>query len=77
MINLLAASYTTNSLRGLPEKMEKHLHSLEALKQNVNEDVFVSMIRTKIPDEILLQLEMLNRSKKVDSRHFEKQTSRV
>ena len=33
------------------------------LKQNVDQDVFVSMIRSKLPEEVLLQLEMLNGTK--------------
>ena len=60
MINLFPATNTTSSLRGLLDKMERHLRSLEVLKQNINQDVFVSMIRAKLPEEVLLQLEMLN-----------------
>ena len=33
------------------------------IKQNINQDVFVSMIRSKLPGDVLLQLEMLNRTK--------------
>lgn len=60
MINLFPATNTTASLRGLLDKMERHLRSLDVLKQNINQDVFVSMIRAKLPEEVLLQLEMLN-----------------
>ena len=60
MINLFPATNTTASLRGLLDKMETHLRSLEVLKQDVNQDVFVSMIRAKLPEDVLLQLEMLN-----------------
>ena len=64
MINLYPASNTTSSLRNLPDQLEKHLRSLEVYKQNVNEDVFVSMIRAKLSEDVLLQLEMLKGAKK-------------
>ena len=64
MINLYPASDTTSSLRNLQDQLEKHLRSLEVLKRNVNQDVFVAMIRAKLPDDILLQLEMLKGAKK-------------
>ena len=60
MINLLPATNTTYSLRGLLDNIEKHLRSLEVLKQNINQDVFVPMIRAKLPAEVLLRLEILN-----------------
>ncbi|MCG7879441.1 MAG: hypothetical protein N0C90_24385, partial [Candidatus Thiodiazotropha endolucinida] len=53
--------------------MEKHLRSLESLKQDVNQDVFVSMIRAKLPEEVLLQLEMQHGANKkwtVDSLRY-------
>ena len=40
--------------------MERHIWSLEVLKQNINQDVFASMIQAKLPEEVLLQLEILN-----------------
>ena len=63
MINLYPASNTTSSLRNLLDQLEKHLHSLEVLKQNVNQDVCVAMIRAKLPEDVLLQLEMLKGAK--------------
>ena len=63
MINLQAAVNRTNSLRNLLDTMERHTRSLEVLKQNINHDVFVSMIRAKLPEEVLLQLEILNGAK--------------
>lgn len=63
MINLSPASNRTSSLRNLLDQLEKHLRSLEVLKQNVNQDVFVAMIRAKLPEEVLLQLEMLKGAK--------------
>ena len=64
MINMFPASNTTSSLRNLLDQLEKHLRSLEDLKQNVNQDVFVSMIRAKLPEDVLLQLEMLKGAKR-------------
>ena len=63
MINLPHASSSTSSLRNLLDNMERHLRSLEVLKQNVNQDVFVSMIRAKLPQEVLLQLEIMHGAK--------------
>ena len=60
LINLPQAVNKTNSLRNLLDNIERHIRSLEVLKQDVNQDVFVSMIRSKMPEEVLLQLEMLN-----------------
>ena len=64
MINLPQANNKTNSLRGLLDNIERHIRSLEVLKQNINQDVFVSMIRAKLPEYVLLQLEILNGAKK-------------
>ena len=63
MINLPQAVNKTCSLRGLLDNIERHIRSLEVLKQNINQDVFVSMIRSKLPEDVLLQLEMLNGAK--------------
>lgn len=61
MINLPLASNNTCSLRCFLDYMERHLCCLEVLKQNVNQD---SMIRVKLPQEVLLQLEIPNKVKK-------------
>ena len=63
MINLTPATNKTSSLRNLLDSMEKHLRSLEVLKQNIDQDVFVSMIRAKLPEEVLLQYEILHGTK--------------
>ena len=63
LINLPQAVNKTCSLRGLLDNIERHIRSLEVLKQNINQDVFVSMIRSKLPEDVLLQLEMLNGAK--------------
>ena len=51
MINLSPAINKTSSLQSLLDS------SLEVLKQNINQDVFISMIRAKLPEEVL-QLEI-------------------
>ena len=63
MINLQQATNKTSSLRSLYYNMERHIRSLDVLKQDIKQDVFVSMIRAKLPEEVLLQLEILNGSK--------------
>ena len=57
-INLKSAMNTARGLRSLYDQIERHLRSLEALKQNINQDVFISMITSKIPKEVLIQLEI-------------------
>jgi len=39
------------SLRTFLDRVEKHLRSLEVLGESVNQRVFVSMIRSKLPEE--------------------------
>ena len=63
MINLSPATNRTSSLRSLLDSMEQHLRCLQVMKQNVNQDIFVSMIRAKLPEEALLQLEILHGTK--------------
>ena len=63
LINLQPATNKINSLRSLLNNIEKHLRCLSVLKQNIEQDVFVAMIRAKLPDEVLFQLEMVNGSK--------------
>ena len=63
MITLQPAFNRTCSLRSLLDTMETHIRSLEVLKQDINQDVFVSMIRSKLPEEVRLQLEILNGAK--------------
>ncbi|XP_062602892.1 uncharacterized protein LOC134264633 [Saccostrea cucullata] len=58
LINIKPALNNTSSLRRLFDDLEKHMRSLEALEQDVNQDVFVSMIITKLPKEARLQLEL-------------------
>lgn len=59
LLNLAPAKSTTESLRMFIDKAERHLRSLEVLSENVDQHVFVSMLRSKLPSDVLLQLELL------------------
>ncbi len=59
LMNLFPARNTTDSLRAFTDQIERHLRSLEVLGENLDQQVFVSMIRSKIPSDVLLQLELL------------------
>ena len=63
MINLFSASNNTRSLRALYDQIEKNLRSLEALKQDINQNVFISMVTSKIPKDVLIQLKLQKGSK--------------
>ena len=63
LINLQIANNKTSSLRSLLCDIEKHLRCLPVLKQNIEQDVFVAMIRAKLPEDVLFQLETVNGSK--------------
>jgi len=58
MINLRPPINKTMSLRIFLDKLIKHLRSLEVFKQDTKQNVFVSMVRLKLPEDILLQLEI-------------------
>ncbi|XP_071136486.1 uncharacterized protein [Mytilus edulis] len=58
LINLPTPSNKISSLRDFIDKFNRHIRSLEVLKQDVNQDVFVSIIRSKLPEDVLLQLEI-------------------
>ena len=58
LINMQSATNKVCSLRYLSDEVERHLRELEVLHQVINQDVFVSIIRSKLPDDVLLQLEI-------------------
>ncbi|XP_060555433.1 uncharacterized protein LOC132716224 [Ruditapes philippinarum] len=58
LINMQPASNKVESFRCLSDKVERHLRSLEVLKQNVDQDIFVSILRSKLPEDVLIQLEI-------------------
>lgn len=58
LINFPQVTNRTTDLRMIYDKIEQNLRSLEALQQNIDQDVFISMITTKLPKEVLVQLEI-------------------
>ena len=52
------AQNNTKSLRLTYDKLESHLRCLEALQQDTSHDIFVSIISSKIPKDVFLQLEL-------------------
>lgn len=58
LINLKQAPNNPKGLRYLYNQVEKHLRSLKALEQNTDQDLFISMITSKLPKEVLIQLEV-------------------
>ncbi|VDI35280.1 Hypothetical predicted protein [Mytilus galloprovincialis] len=58
LINVLCASNRTSELRFPYDKIESNLRSLEALNQNIDQDVFISKITTKLPKTVLVKLEI-------------------
>lgn len=60
LMSIQPALNKTGSLRSLLDAVERHFRSLEVLGQDTNQDMFVSMLRVKLPKDVLLQLEILN-----------------
>ena len=58
LINLRPVPNTAKGLRSLYDHIEKHLMSLDALEQNVDQDIFIAMITSKSPKEVIVQLEL-------------------
>jgi len=60
LISLPPASSKVSSLRQLVDTVNQHLRSLKVLGQNENQEIFVSVLWSKIPDDVLLQLQLNN-----------------
>ena len=58
LINITPGINSSKGLRLLYHHVEKHLRSLEALHQDVNQEVFISIITSKVPKDVLVQLEI-------------------
>ena len=58
MVNLKQAPNNPKGLRNLYNEVEKHLRSLKALDQDIDQDLFISMITSKLPKDVLIQLEV-------------------
>jgi len=62
-VNIVTPSAQVELLRIFLNTVEKHLRSLEVLDANINQHVFVSIIRAKLPKEVLRQLGFSHGSK--------------
>ena len=58
LINLIPATNSSNGLRFVYDKIESNLRCLEALQQDINHDIFISIISSKIPKDVYLQMEL-------------------
>ena len=58
LINLPPANNSSKGLRSLYDHVEKHLRSLQALEQDIGHDIFIPIITSKIPKDVLFQLEL-------------------
>ena len=59
LLNLFQAKNTTERLHIFLDKIERHFRSLELLQENLDKHVFVSMVHSKLPSDVLLQLKIL------------------
>ena len=58
VMNLTPAHNNPGSLRLMYDKLESHLRCLEGLKQDINTDVFIVIIKSKLPEDLMRQLEL-------------------
>ena len=58
LINLTPATNSSKGLRFVYDKIESNLRSLEVLQQDINHDIFISIISSKIPKYVYLQMEL-------------------
>jgi hypothetical protein len=58
LMKMSASSSLTSKLRETNDGIEKHFRSLEALGEDSNQKVFIPMIILKLPEDVLMQLEM-------------------
>ena len=56
--SLTPATNSSKGLRIIYDKIESNMRSLEALKQDINHDIFASIISSKIPKDIFIQMEL-------------------
>ena len=65
LMNLKPVTSTTTELRALYDNFERHFRSLEAMQQDTNHDIFVPIISSKIPKDVLLQLTLQRGANKI------------
>ena len=57
MMNLPIATYKTSSLRSFYDTTEKHLRALKALGEDINQKQILSMIKSKLPRNVITRME--------------------
>ena len=65
-MDLPACTAQTTSLRSFTDKMEMHLRSLEAQSENVSQPIFLTLILSKLPRDVKLQLELMKEGEEWD-----------
>ena len=58
LMNLTPPNNRTESLRHFLDTVEKHFRSLDILSKNTDQNMFVSIIKSMLPRDTLLQLEI-------------------
>ncbi|XP_053381886.1 uncharacterized protein LOC128549322 [Mercenaria mercenaria] len=58
LMNLRTTSNSVDSLRSFMETENIHLRSLEVLDQNVDQDLIISVIKSKLPSAVIEHLEI-------------------
>ena len=58
LINITPALNNTSSLRQMYDKLEYHFRCLEVLQKDTNNDMFLAMIRSKLPEDLFQRLEI-------------------
>ena len=56
LINITPACNNSSSLRLLYDKLECHFRCLEALQQDINNGIRMYIMKSKIPEDVFLQL---------------------
>lgn len=56
LIKIIPANNNPKALRSLYDQIEKHTRSIEALEHYINQEVFISIITSMIPKNILVRL---------------------
>ena len=58
LINLKPAPNNPKGLCKMYNDVKKHLRSLQALEQDTDQDLFISMITSALPKDVVIQLEI-------------------
>ena len=58
LMDLPVVKNSVRNLRTFTDAIQTHLRSLKVLKQDTSQDIFIPMITSKLPKEVLLQIEI-------------------